>query len=284
LNGLAALGGAIVRSSTQIGGGAIGKNLILAGLLVALLPAVAMAQNTFDGTWKIDLSTAQMPTKPFVWLLQNGVYQCESCVPTIEVKADGQDQHVTGQLYDTISVKVLDDNTVEEIEKKNGQTVSTEKFTVSHDGNTVTDEYPNGSKGNGEPVTTKVIMTRIAKGPVGSHAVSGSWRTLKMENVADELLLITFKVQGDSLEMSRPMGQSYSAKLDGTDALYKGDPHINGVSAKRISKNTIEETDKHDGKVLSITRMTVASDGKTMIIISNDVVAGEASRYTAQKQ
>jgi hypothetical protein len=96
--------------------------------------------------------------------LQNGRYRCTSCTPNIDVKADGKDQVVKGQSYDTISVKVEDHRRVEEIEKKNGQTVSDEKFTVSDDGNTVTDEFANW----------KLIMTRIAKAPTEAHALSGS--------------------------------------------------------------------------------------------------------------
>lgn len=260
------------------------KILALAGLLFGLLPPAATVQDSFDGTWKIEVSTVPLPTKPTVWLLQGGVYQCMSCLPTIEVHADGQDQHVTGQPYDTISVKIMDDHTVEEIEKKNGKTVSAEEFTVSRDGNTVTDDYPSGSDPNALPVITKVVMTRITKGPAGSHAISGSWQISKIENVPDEALLFTFKVEGDSLRFSRPAGQSYTARLDGTDALVKGDPDSNGVSVKRINENTIEETDKRDGKVLSISRMTVAPDGKTMTIVNNDVVAGTTSRFTADKQ
>lgn len=260
------------------------KKLTLAGLLVMLLAAAAMAQSTFDGTWKIDLSAVPLPTKPTVWLLQNGVYLCKSCVPTVEVKADGQDQQVTGQPYDTISVRIVDDHTVEEIEKKNGKTVSAEEFTVSHDGNTVVDDYPNGQNANTSPVVTKVVMTRIAKGPAGSHAISGSWQTSKIENVSDEWLVFTFKVEGNRLEFSRPTGQSYNAKLDGTEALVKGDADSNGVSVKRINENTIEETDKRDEKVLSVSQMTVAPDGKTMTIVNKDVVSGTTSHFTAQKQ
>lgn len=33
---------------------------------------------------------------------------------------------------------------------------------------------------------------------------------------------------------------------------------------KSLDKNTIEETDKRDGKVIGVSRMTVAADGKTM--------------------
>jgi hypothetical protein len=77
------------------------------------LPTLTTAQSIFDGTWKVDLSTAKFPEKPDVYMLKDGMYQCKSCVPPIEVKADGQDQKVTGQPYfDSISVKVVDDRTL----------------------------------------------------------------------------------------------------------------------------------------------------------------------------
>jgi hypothetical protein len=52
----------------------------------------------------------------------------------------------------------VDHQTVEEIERKNGQTVSDEKLTVSNDGNTVTDEFGNW----------KSTIARIVKAPPGS--------------------------------------------------------------------------------------------------------------------
>lgn len=54
-----------------------------------------------------------MPSRPEVFLLQNGTYQCKSCVPLISVKADGTDQSVSGSPYfDTISIKAVDDHTI----------------------------------------------------------------------------------------------------------------------------------------------------------------------------
>ncbi len=45
----------------------------------------------------------------------------ESCVPPVEVKADGQDQKVTGQpYYDSISIKIVDDHSIAETDKKDG--------------------------------------------------------------------------------------------------------------------------------------------------------------------
>jgi endonuclease YncB( thermonuclease family) len=250
------------------------KSLLGTCLLAVLVTPVAlMAQSGFDGTWKVDLNSA-MPTKTNVWLLQNGTYKCTSCVPMIDVKADGQDQQVTGQPYDTISVKIIDHLTVEEVEKKNGQIVSDEKFTVSPDGNTAADEFANW----------KIRMVRVAKAPPESHALSGSWKPSKMESISDKEPLIAYKIDGDTLSMSRPTGESYTARLDGTDAPYKGDPDTNTVSIKRIDKSTIEETDKLNGKVLSVTRMTLALDGKSMTVSSKDAQDGTTNQVTMRKE
>jgi hypothetical protein len=53
----------------------------------------------------------------------------------MDIKADGQDQTVTGSNYfDTRSVKVADDHTVAITDKKGGKTIYTETDTVSSDG------------------------------------------------------------------------------------------------------------------------------------------------------
>ena len=243
-------------------------------LLIGLLPNLAIAQSSMNGTWKVDVDTLPMSTAPLVWLLKDGRYQCKSCMPPIDVKADGQDQPTPGQSYDTISVRILDDHTVREIEKKNGQIDSDETFTVSADGNTVTDEF----------VSWKATMTRMTSGPTGSHALSGTWRPVKMESVSDVGLLITYRLEGDTLTMSRPTGLSYKAKLDGTVAPYQGDPEKHSVSVRRVDANTIEETDELNGKPTSVERLTVAPDGKSMTIAVNDVATRITSRFVAVKQ
>ena len=244
-------------------------------MLIALAaPTAAMAQSAINGTWKLDVGPLPFPTRASVWILRGGRYQCKSCTPPIDVKADGNDQPTPGHQYDTISVQILNDHTIREIEKKNGQIDSDEKFTISPDGNTCTDEFANW----------KATMIRVAKGPAGSHVLSGSWRDVKMESVSDAGLLISYKLEGDTLTMSRPTGLGYEAKLDGTVARYEGDPEKHGVSVRRVDANTFEETDELNGKPTSVVRMTVAADGKSMTIVERNIEAGTSSRITATKQ
>jgi hypothetical protein len=261
------------------------KLLKLAVLTVLWMPTLGMAQSVFDGTWKVNLNTAKFPEKPDEYLLKDGMYECKTCAPPIEVKADGQDHKVTGYPYfDTYSVKVVDDRTIETTDKKNGKTVGTSKVWVSPDGNTLMFEFSDSSATNTDPVTGKGQSMRVAKGPAGSHAISGSWRTSKIDSMTDNALAFTLKVTGDTLEMMSPTGQSYKAKLDGTDAPYLGDPGTTSVSVKKKGSNTIEETDKRDGKVISVSVMTVSADGKTMKIANEDKLHGTNSEIDATKQ
>jgi hypothetical protein len=238
-------------------------------LLLLIIPSLATAQTRFDGTWRVDFQSA-MPTKVNVWLLKDGTFRCTSCSPPIEVRADGSDQPVSGQQYDTISVQVVDPQTVREIEKKNRQTVSDEKLSVSGDGKTVTDEFGNW----------RLTLARTAAGPAGAHKLSGSWKPVKMESISDRELLLTYKLEGDTFSMSRPTGQSYTAKLGGPDAVYSGDPDINGVTLRQTSPNVIEETDKKDGKVVSVTTLTLAKDGKSLTVSVKDLQDGSTSSFT----
>ena len=95
---------------------------------------------------------------------------------------------------------------------------------------------------------------------------------------------VTFKVDADTLNMTAPTGQSYTAKLDGSDAPYKGDPGTTSVSVKRISKNVFEETDKRNGKVITIARMTVSTDGKMITMDVTDKEHGTTMQFIADKQ
>jgi hypothetical protein len=261
------------------------RKLALAGLLFAFLPLAAIAQSSFDGTWKIDLKTAQLPMKPDVLLLQNGRYECKTCVPPLNVKADGQDQKITGHpYYNSVSIKVVNDRTIEETDKKDGKVVGTSTTKVAPDGKTATFEFTDSSNTNSAPVTGKGVMTRVADGPAGSNPISGSWRTSKLNNISENALLLTLKMEGNSLSLSTPTGQSYTAKLDGTTAPYKGDPGTNSVSVKRIAKNTIEETDMRHGKPVSVVRMTISADGKTMAFTVKNMLSGNTTKATANKQ
>ncbi len=257
--------------------------IVLAGLLA---PAPMVAQNVFDGTWKIDMNKVDFSKKPDVFLLQGGMYSCKSCAPPFTIKADGTDQPVRGYPYfDTVAIKVVSDHEVDETDKKGGKVVATSTAIVSADGKSATVKFNDSSNANGgPPVTGSREATRVASGPAGSHAVSGSWRTTKIEGISDNAIVWTYKVSGDQITMTAPTGQAYTAKLNGADAPMKGDPGVTSVSVKMIGKDTLEETDKRDGKVVDVFKLTVAGDGKSAKATNEDKLQNRTATFDVMKQ
>jgi len=258
------------------------KKLLLA--LVILAPALLFAQSAFNGTWRFSPQSGQFGGKPDTFSLQNGVYRCDSCVPKIEAKADGKDHKRTGSPYsDAVNVRAVDDHTIEVITKKGGKIVATSKMTTSQDGNTLTTEWTfiseSGQKGSGTS-----ISKRVGPAAEGANKASGSWQAEKLDSASESVLTVTFKATEGELSMSDLTGDSYTAKFDGKDYPYKGDPGTTSVSLKKIDANTIEETDKRDGKVISVTRMTVSADGHTMKMEGEDKLHGTTYKFEAAKQ
>jgi hypothetical protein len=262
------------------------KLLFPAALAIVLFPMIAAAQSALDGTWKIDMSKVNFPKKPDVYVLQNGTYECKTCTPPYAVKADGTDQPVTGHpYYDSVAITVVNDKEVKETDRKDGKVVATSTSTVSADGKTVKFEFTDSSNTNGgPPVTGSGEAVLVEKGPAGSHEVSGSWRTSKLEGLSDNATVFTYKVDGDSITMSNPTGQTYTAKLGGTDTPMVGDPGTTSVSVKMLGKNTLEETDKREGKVIGVFKFTVVGDGKTAKASFEDKLQDRTTEFEATKE
>jgi len=251
--------------------------------LLFFVPALLFAQSPFDGTWVSDMGTAQFSKKPHTYLLEKGMFTCSTCVPKINVKADGTDQAVSGSNYfNTVAIHETGANTTEEIDKKDGKTMYKDWMTVSDDGKTLTDKWEDDSES--KPVTGEVILSRIGKGPAGSHAVSGSWRTEKVQNMSSNGTTFTFQSTADGLKFSDTNGASYDAKFDGKDYPMQGDPGQTVVSLKKVNDHTIVETDKRNGKAVNTGRMTVSADGKKMTYAGHDLERDRTSTIVLNKQ
>lgn len=261
------------------------KRLLVAGLALALLvPACALAQSAFNGTWKTDVSSIQGTGRPIVFHLKDGMFEC-NCVPPIKVKADGEDHAVTGHPgYNTVAVNILNDHSIKETDKKDGKVTGTSTFTVAADGKTGTYEYTDN--GGSSPVNGKLMVERVAKGAAGSNAVAGTWKFKNFANISANGLTSTYKVDGDEVSFSDPTGDSYNAKIDGKAVPFTNGSGITGttVAVKREGKDSLRETYYRDGKITSSDTMTVAANGKTMKTKSHNVKNGRSMTSTADKQ
>jgi hypothetical protein len=251
--------------------------------VVLLVPATLFAQSAFDGTWRADPKSTQYVGHEH-FSLQNGLYQCSSCVPKIEVKADGQDHKVSGSPYfDTINVRAVDDHTVEIVTKKGTKPTGTSKVTAAEDGKTLTTEFTFETEG-GQKGSGKYHSTRVGTAPQAANKISGEWQPGRLESASESMTGFTYKVTEEGLTMRDQAGTSYAAKFDGNDYPVKGDPGITSVSLKKIDSNTIEETYKRDGKIVTVIRMTAAADGKTLFASVEDRLGGRGFKWTANKQ
>jgi hypothetical protein len=245
--------------------------------------AAPMGADAINGTWKADVATAKWDQKPDEFLLQNGKYDCKSCTPPWSIAADGAFHPITGHpYYDQASIKVVDDKTVQQETKLKGRDTGGATMKVSSDGNTLGIDFKDLTVANAPPSTGHVDETRVAAGPAGAHAISGSWKPSKAQNINAETLTTTFNVDNDMLHMSSPSGTSYDAKLDGTDAPIKGDVAGTTASVQKLSDNSYQETDKRDGKVVSVTTFSVGADGK-MSVVSENKLNGSKFSYSADK-
>ncbi len=256
---------------------------VLFSAFVLCVPAVSHAQAAFNGTWRIDTNTAKFSPKPITFYIGNGWYHCVNCTTPFTVQADGKDHPVTGQPFDSISVTIVNPQSISMTESKNGKVIGEQTRTVSANGKILTvkgTDYPqDGSK----PVTFDVTAKRDGIAPSDVHATSGNWVIQKYSG-SENGLLTTYKVTGDQIAMSDPTGDSYTAKLDGQDYPTKGMYGQDAVALKLVNPHTIQETDKLKGKVIGTATLTVSPNGKTMTIVAANPNTGRTSTFTAHKQ
>ncbi|MGC1268858.1 MAG: hypothetical protein WA853_21450, partial [Candidatus Acidiferrum sp.] len=254
----------------------IGMKIFLVPLL--LLPVATLAQSPFDGTWIIETNTTQIPQKPEVYLLAKGMFQRAG----EEIKADGTDQKVPETGYwDTLSVRVVDDHTVELISKKKGKTMFTEVDTISGDGETLTQVMKDTTEA--QAVTIETLSKRVDQGPAGSHALSGSWQAYKVSRSRNGSI-ITYKCTADGFSAETPLGEKFNARFDGKDYPVEDDPAHTMVSVKLLSPNTVDQTSKRKGKVVGVLRLTVAPGNETIHATFENKEANTTTSFEMRKQ
>lgn len=257
----------------------------LLGLLLLLLPVIATAQSGVDGTWKLDLNKAQMDAKPEIYELKDGMFTCATCDPKVMIKADGTDQKLAGSpAIDTERVTIVSGNTVERIGMKDGKIRFRDTLTVSPDGKTMTRSYEGHPSASEQPMTATGVYSRVGDPETGAHALSGSWKTEKWESASDNALTFKYSMSADGLNYKASTGESYSAKFDGQDYPFQGDPGTTEVSLKKIDDHTFQETYKRKGEVVGTSQIMIAPDGKSMTIISTDTHRGTKDTWVADRQ
>jgi hypothetical protein len=232
------------------------------------------------GTWKTDRESIKFEQKPDEYLLKDGTYSCGTCIPPLATPADGQFHPVKDRpYYDSMSVKVVDDKTVEIHRKKGDKEVSSVVLAVAADGNTGTAKFHDATitpAADGQST-----MKRVGPAPAGAHAISGQWVPEKVNDYSEEALSSSYTVEGNKVSWSG-QGQSYEAEIGGPAVPITGD--MGGTTVQVTNEGGgLKETYSRDGKVVNEAVTTLSADGKSLNWVSTDPRDGSKVSGTAQK-
>jgi hypothetical protein len=134
-----------------------------------------------------------------------------------------------------------------------------------------------------ETVTIETQSRRLEGAPVGFHAISGSWKAFKANRSLNGSL-IKYTCTKDSFSAETPLGERYTARFDGNFYPVEDDPGHTMVSAKLLDARTVELTSKRNGKIVSISRLSVAPDGNSIHAIFENPESGGKTAFDFEKQ
>ena len=115
-------------------------------------------------------------------------------------------------------------------------------------------------------------------GAAAQDPFSGTWQlnTAKSKydpGPAPDKATVTIKSDGTTWTVKttasyegKPLETSYTAKLDGTPAPFKGSPFADMISVRKVDDRTVELRSMKDGKTVSESRAIVSGDGKTATV------------------
>ncbi len=257
------------------------------GLIVAafaVVPALCAPTGDFEGTWKSDLASAKLSTKPSIFAIKGGMYSCSSCTPPYKIAADGRPHARVGQDYfDAVSAKVDDANSFTLMTYRKGNVVGTQKIVLSDDGTVLTWNEMSSDNANGTPITNIYKSKRVGPAPAGAHATSGSWvNSIEGAQISDENMTAAISLKGEIFSLSSPTGEHFSAKLGGPRVPIVGDK-AGTVAAVVREGNSFKETDYIGGKAVW-TGVYTMTDPTTIKLEMLDVKSGRTNEFILKKQ
>jgi hypothetical protein len=228
--------------------------LLVASLVTSTLRA---ATDPFVGDWKLNPSESKVVDSMKVESLGGNRYAFDLGGGPERIVADGTDQ--AGAFGTMLSVTVEGPDAWKVVRKKDGHMLLTGNWKLSHDGNTLTDNYtefrPDGSQS-----TTNYLFMRTA----GDQGFVGTWEsTMPMTS---SFVLQIRPYEGNGLSFIRSPEDTRNLKLDGKDYRVEGHgvPQNSTSSARRVDERTLEITDKVDGKITRTDRRELSPDLKIL--------------------
>jgi hypothetical protein len=231
-------------------------------LLVACLAtsAFSASNDPFLGEWKLNGAKSKLIDVMKVESVDGNKYAFDFGAGSSEtIAADGTDQ--PGIAGTTLSVTIEGPDSWKVIRKKDGHILLTGIWKLSKDGNTLKDDYTEFAP-DGPSTNVKYVYQRTA----GTSGFAGTWEG-SSETMNAVIMLKVQAYEGDGLSfVNTSEGQTKNVKFDGKDYPNAG-PNVRAGStstARRVSEDTLEMTDKFNGKITNTREIQLSTDRKTL--------------------
>jgi hypothetical protein len=235
-------------------------------LLLLGTASVAAAQNPFVGTWKLNPAKSQLAGATIKFGPAEG--------NAIEVTADGASYsfRIDGSPYrmtsgDLAVWKQVDDTTwTTTYEKVDGKPLSTDTWTLSPDGQSLT-VVNAGTRPDGQGFSNTTNYARTA----GTTGLMGAWKSTDVKlSVGEELVIGEYGLGGLSIKIPS-MKASVLAAFGGRDVTPVGPdiPPTLTVALERAGPSSFRLIERLSGAVTYSAVYTVSADGKTMTAVGN---------------
>lgn len=234
----------------------------LRSLLVACLAAGALsaANDPFLGEWKLNPTKSKLIDVMKVESVAGNKYSFDFGGGSAEtIAVDGTDQ--PGLAGTTLAVTIEGGDSWKVVRKKDGRILLTAFWKLSNGGNTLKDDYtefaPDGTSSN-----VKYVYQRTA----GTSGFAGTWEG-SSETMNAVIVLKVQPYEGNGLSfINASEGATTNVKFDGKD-YPKAGPNVTAGSTctvRRVNEDTLEMTDKFNGKITSARQIQLSADRKTL--------------------
>lgn len=258
------------------------KHWIASGCLLAALGtcAVAIAQNPFVGTWKLNQAKSRLTGETVKYsAAPNGSIRETTAMGSYTFKTNGQ--AYTGPFGASVRWKQVGPSTWSTTYRRNGMLLDSDTIRVSADGKRMT-IISSGTNPNGAPFRDTEAFTRVD----GSSGLMGTWRSEKLHSSTSPVL--EFAANGaNGLTWILP---EIKAKLDlnfnGQDVSPTGPTVPKGltIAATRNGARSFSYVEKMNGKPIVKGTLRVAEDGKTLTEVSHPIGSQQKRTSVYDKQ
>lgn len=245
-------------------------------------PILCFAETPFAGSWVVQPELTTYSGRQLSFSIERGEYKRTSCVPTPAVPTDGKEHPITGDSYvQSMSVRLLDRDRVEVVEKIGGNLTWKGTYTVANDKKSMILKYED--RRAAKAVTGTVQFAREGDVIANAHLLSGTWKPEKLLDLSATGLSMTFRDTDNGLAMTASDGRTYDAEFDRDDQPLKG--YLDGASVRvfRGSLNHFQVNRKQNGVLVELSWGTFSDDKESMKLMQLDEQCQAATVWTLRK-